>query len=302
MEYKMAMGHNEQAEILKKILDLEVMIADNRSLLLDLEQKQFRLPPVKPEKPVKKQANKLSYPDPKSEMKFTEYLKSGSGTDKIIFVVLLFVPIANVYILFKKYSEYSEIKRADIERIKNTKEYKIKCEEIDKKNSENQANSDAEYEKLLADYQKKLKEYENIIIPQYQKDFSIWRENHNKEIESTQCTINQARSELVDIYEETKILPIQYRKIETIKYIYEMVSTSDYDVKEAINKYDQMLQRQLETERLREQQIANENQEIANQIAAERNEIAAKARRDANISAVVGAVQRHNTNKILKGK
>ena len=57
------------------------------------------------------------------------------------------------------------------------------------------------------------------------------------------------------------------------------------------------------------QQEANELAYQQNELAIEQNDllnqqntIAAKARRDANISSVVGAVQRHNTNKILQGK
>lgn len=309
MEYSGNMGHAEQAEVLKKVLDLEVISTNMQSELQKLTREQFRAAPQKPEKPEKKGIEPLPYPVPKSEMKFSSYISSFSTKDKIIFIVLMLIAVVNVYYLWKKYSEFADLKKNDIERIKNSAEYKAECEKIDKKNSENQASSDAEYKKLLDEYQKKLKEYEDVILPQYKRDFDLWSQNHKKDIEQKQSALDEARSELIDIYDKTKILPIQYRKIDTIRFIYEMVSTSDYDVKQAIDKYDQMLQRQLDTERLREQQIANENQEIANQIAAEQNElvaeqnkIAQKARRDANIASVVGAVQRHNTNKYLRGK
>ena len=49
----------------------------------------------------------------------------------------------------------------------------------------------------------------------------------------------------------------------------------------------------LEEMRLQEQQQANA-------LLVRQNSIAEKARRDANIAAAVGAVQRHNTNKTIK--
>ena len=43
-----------------------------------------------------------------------------------------------------------------------------------------------------------------------------------------------------------------------------------------------------------------QEQLLANAMAMEQNSMAEKARRDANIAAAVGAVQRHNTNKTIK--
>lgn len=43
-----------------------------------------------------------------------------------------------------------------------------------------------------------------------------------------------------------------------------------------------------------------QEQLLANAMAMEQNSMAEKARRDANITAAVGAVQRHNTNKTIK--
>lgn len=55
----------------------------------------------------------------------------------------------------------------------------------------------------------------------------------------------------------------------------------------------------LEEMRLQEQQ-ANALAIEQNDLLDRQNSIAEKARRDANIAAAVGAVQRHNTNKAIK--
>ena len=55
-----------------------------------------------------------------------------------------------------------------------------------------------------------------------------------------------------------------------------------------------------EAMRLQEQQQANALAMEQNDLLDRQNSIAEKARRDANIAAAVGAVQRHNTNKTIK--
>ena len=88
--------------------------------------------------------------------------------------------------------------------------------------------------------------------------------------------------------------------MDALQYIYDMISTSDYDVRQAIEYFDKSQQRALEEMRLQEQQQANALAMEQNDLLDRQNSIAEKARRDANIAAAVGAVQRHNTNKTIK--
>ncbi len=178
--------------------------------------------------------------------------------------------------------------------------YKAKCEVIDKETKQKQADADLKY-------QKALEEYEKVLLPQYKIEFDEWSVNHNKEIETVQNILNTSTEELSNHYENTKIIAMQYRTIPALQYIYDMISTSDYDIMQAIDLYDRSEQRKLDAERLEEQRRLTEQQKTANELAAvnasllqEQNEIADKARRDANIAAAVGAVQRHNLNKTLK--
>ena len=64
--------------------------------------------------------------------------------------------------------------------------------------------------------------------------------------------------------------------------------------------FDKSQQRALEEMRLQEQQQVNALAMEQNDLLDRQNSIAEKARRDANIAAAVGAVQRHNTNKTIK--
>lgn len=95
--------------------------------------------------------------------------------------------------------------------------------------------------------------------------------------------------------------PLAYKRlVYALQYIYDMISTSDYNVRQAIDSFDKNEQRRLDIMRLHEQQQANALAMEQNDLLDRQNTIAAKARRDANIAAVVGTVQRHNTNKTIK--
>ena len=187
----------------------------------------------------------------------------------------------------------------EIERIKNSAEYKAQCLQIE--------TQDAEQNRLrYEEYEKALREYETVIVPQYWDAHNKWSDDRNARLNNTQDTLSIAEKELSDIYNTTKIVPLQYRSIPALKYILITMQTSEYDVKTAIEIYDRQLQRELDQRRLQEQQIANRQAaeqnyllEQQNELVAEQNYIADKARREANAAAVVSAVQRHNTNKAL---
>lgn len=123
----------------------------------------------------------------------------------------------------------------------------------------------------------------------------MWEAQHREMLKKAQESCEQAEASLARLYQDSCIIPLPYQTIPALQYIYDIISTSNYDIREAIESYDKNEQRKLEMAKLNAQQEANE-------LAYQQNTIAAKARRDANISSVVGAVQRHNTNKILQGK
>ncbi len=282
----------KQVEDLKKALDLEKLISSKSEELSKLNNEKFRDEPMKPHKV----AITPNYPEIKP--KFEESVKAIEQSKLIIIVVCIFMLFPIGVFLFLK--EYKNGKANAIENIKNSPEYKSQCAIIDKEISKQQAEADIKYKN-------DLEEYENILLPQYKKDFEEWSVNHNNEINTVQNILNDATAELSNHYEETKIIPLQYRTIPALQYIYDMIATSDYDIMQAIDIYDRNEQRKLDTERLEEQKKLTEQQKTANELAAvnasllqEQNEIADKARRDANIAAAVGAVQRHNFNKNFK--
>lgn len=149
-------------------------------------------------------------------------------------------------------------------------------------------------------YTKAKEEYDSVLLPRYQAARSAWEAEHQAQIRKEEQELAQAKKELAALYGETRIVPAQYRRVDALQYIYDMISTSDYDVRQAIEYFDKSQQWALEEMRLQEQQQANALAMEQNDLLDRQNSIAEKARRDANIAAAVGAVQRHNTNKTIK--
>lgn len=307
------MNKAEQVAALKKALDLEESIAAIQMKLNKLRKEQYISKPIAPKKPQKKIAKAPVYPEPLSNLKLIDHLKT---IPIWLWIILVWTGIGAIIMLIVKIKEFKQVKADDVERIKHSAEYKEKCNALGREAAETQAKYDEEFLCATNEYKKTLYEYENVTIPKYNKDLAEWERKHNEDIASLESQLNEARSALASHYEVTKIIPLQYRERNIIKYLYDMISTSGYDIKEAIEKYDQKLLRDLEEKRLHEQKLANERQRVANEIAEaqaallaeqnylanEQNMIAEKARRDANAAAAISIAQRHKTNKILDKK
>lgn len=307
------MNREEQLKALKTALDLETDVVEKRNYLSNLNRQSYRSKPEPPEKPVKSTVEPAVYPKVKSEIKYFDYIKNSAPA--WLWLVSLFTGIFGILLILKT-RDFFNARKQDKERIKVSDDYKLQCQAIDEEVAEKQAETDAQYNAQMEEYEKAVAEYENVIIPQYNDALKRWTEAHNHEIDVTQNALNNTCNALISHYEATRILPVQYRKLNIIQFLYDFMSTSNYDITQAIENYDKKVQRELEMARLQEQQKANDLQAQAIQLANEQNQLAyeqnelldeqnaisERARRNANTAAVIGTIQRHNTNKALKRK
>lgn len=277
------MNQQEQLKTIKSALELEVCVESQSQELSELLSEKFD---EKPDPPTA-EVIKRFYPEIVPTTKFNWALA--------IIPCIIFLPWIIIY-----YYIYKEKRKVEVERIQNSDQHKQEIEDMDRNFDKKQAEADALY-------REQTKEYDEEILPRYQKELAQWTENMDKKIAIVEGKLNEAQNALSMLYETTKIVPVQYRKIEALKYIYDIISTSEYDVKYAIDIYDRNEQRKLDEMRLQEQQRANilaEDQNVLledqNYLAQEQNEIAEKARRDANIASVAATVQRRNINKNIK--
>lgn len=269
------MGNSQQVDTVKRALELEICVAENR----------HKLAKSAPEPP-KRNVLKRTYPKIVPRTKFhwaiallpailffiLPTIVRDDGSLGIDLFLLMVGEIAWIFIYF--FAIYKPKKKKEISRIQNSANYKAQCAEADR-------GFDGLQEKLDASYQIEKQKYEKEILPKYQD-----------KIGKARYDLRAAKAALDDLYTTTKIVPLQYREIPILQYIYDTISTSDFDVRYAIELYEKNEQRKLDEARLYEQQQAN-------QLASEQNDIAEKMRREQNIANVVGAVQRHNTNKAL---
>ena len=216
----------------------------------------------------------------------------------LIFADIFLIGASAIYIIYCRVVTFPKEKKADEERIRNSREYKEVCRKLDTEYDKKQEELDQKFKNRMDAFQKEFAAWE--------KDYHEWQKEKEKTINKIEEDISILESRRNRIYDNLNAIPVHYRKTEIIRYIYHAVSTSDYTIKEAIDLYDRNEQRKIDEARLREQQIYNQLQEEANAYAdemndlqREANETAAKARRDMNIANAANIYQNHKRNKML---
>lgn len=245
---------NQQVEIISKALDLSCKIRDKTNSLKALESETFKSAPPEPKR---KYAPRKGYPPINHQTHQTKFdWKKAFTPTIIIFIALciihlfdnvisnfkllrtIFIPLVWILpILMVGYPIYYYLfvhkKNIDneTEKIKNSSEYIEQCSLIDAENEKNQK----ELDKAYAEEKKK---YQEIILPAYKQELQIWTDEHNKKITLLQNDLDKLKLELANLYNTTKILTLPYQNIQALEYIHNVISTSDNDVKKAIEMYD----------------------------------------------------------------
>lgn len=292
------MEHEKQVEVVKQALELETQIQVLEQFLPEERAETYAEPEPRP--PVRQEAH-YTEPPIRHGCKVNWLLMLGPAGITLVlstfsnsaFLVWMFVLTLFVWVPVYYFALYRKQKAATIEKIRNSAEYQQQCTAARVAANRQQQEFDEAYTKAK-------EEYDSVLLPRYQAARSAWEAEHQAQIRKEEQELAQAKKELAALYGETRIVPAQYRRVDALQYIYDMISTSDYDVRQAIEYFDKSQQRALEEVRLQEQQQANALAMEQNDLLDRQNSIAEKARRDANIAAAVGAVQRHNTNKTIK--
>lgn len=277
------MNQQEQIAAVGQALTLTTRIAETKEKLEELEGETFRSKPLPP----KQTTITASYPEIKPDVPFWT---------KALLPALVFWP----YLIIYYFTTYKKATDAEYERIKNSEEYKARCRAVDEDRQRRQAAADKQY-------QAAMKEYNETILPAYQKELEAWTKRIRSEITAARDTLRDAEEQLEALYADTKIVPAQYRDMDALEYLYDMISSSDYSIREAIEMYDKERQRRLEEQKIHAQQRANTLADQQRQLTCEQNDllqqqnaISDRARKDARNAAIIGTVQRHHTNKMLK--
>lgn len=290
------MTREEQFSTIKQLRDLTADLEWQQDTLDELEWSSYD-PPAKP---ILKKYTKPAYPEPKSSMRFNWrvfnyfwaitaliFLGICKLFDTPIFL-LLHVAITIGYVM-----KYREMKKADVEKVRNSAEFKAKLKQIDD-----------DYDSLVSaaksKYEKDMDEWKNDLMPRYEIDKVKYEAKKREDIANYKAAITHDKREISRIYGETKILPTAYRTLPILEYIEEFMTSSNFDVDRAIENYDRDQQRAIDEKRFQQEVYYNQLQEQMVDAQERANDIADRARRDSNRADFVAAVQRHNTNKHLK--
>ncbi len=242
------LGH---IDALKNALDLSTQIAGVKKKLEAVSAKAYVKKPVAP---VKQEIPAPVYPEIKVNVPFFTKEKMIKG----------------IFGGSDLFADHQKEVQAEEDRIRNSPEYRQQCAAIDEA-----------YQKRVAfaeeQYQANLKQYHEVQIPQYEKGFAVWQKWQDGEISSLNTELNRLERALASHYETTKIVPAQYRRINALKYIHDVMSSSNYTIAQAIQNYDMAVQRQIERERLEEERRRADAEERAAWAAEERAERAAAA-------------------------
>lgn len=146
--------------------------------------------------------------------------------------------VMTIKVYRKEKQEKKDLEEASVIRKKNSVEYKNKCTEIDEENRKNQAQKDQElherylkryarYEEDMKKYESDVENYEQILLPEW-----------DKEDLALITAMNDTNDALKEVYNKN-IIPVQYRKLEALVYLATFLNTSEYDLKFAIENYNQ---------------------------------------------------------------
>lgn len=192
-------------------------------------------------------------------------------------LISLILYIGGIYYTIKIYrqerAEKKRLQAESVERIRNSAEYREKCQEIDEQNRIRQAQKDEEihnkYVQRYAEYQMAMQQYEENT-KQYDADVRVYEEEQipewKEERESLRTAMDDTQNTLQEVYNRN-IIPVQYRKLEALVYLAVFLNTSQYDLKFAIENYNQyIIQRKQDRQiDLQEAQLQIARETLSNQ-------------------------------------
>lgn len=140
--------------------------------------------------------------------------------------------------------------REEVERTRNSDEYKKKCAAIDERNLRRQEKAAQEAEQR---YQTAMDDFENTLVPKYREELAMYEAETlpawKTEVAAIHDAINETKATLQEVYDQNT-LPGRYRNPDALAFIASFMGTSNYDLKFAIERYDKELDRIIEQEQL----------------------------------------------------
>ncbi|MCR5677707.1 MAG: hypothetical protein K6G13_06735 [Agathobacter sp.] len=250
------MTHNEEIEIVCEALRLE---KEANNVIAEYYKVVDDTPPSIDPEPTKRVVQKKQYPVIKSTVKhnwaimlvptFILWLL-GAMIFSVMFEIGVLISLLGwiwpiIYLV-----QNSKLKKQNIIDISNTEEYRAVCNEIDRKYEE-------ECKMAETEYLNRMEDYKNNVVVQYNNMLQMWNAQHEKQLREVKNSKESAEHALEKFYTESRIIPEKYHDVEILEYIYKIISSSEYTIKECIDDYEKNEMKKLEMARIQELQYAN---------------------------------------------
>lgn len=221
----------------------------------------------------------------------------------------------------KQKAKFQQLYKADIDRIYKSAEYKAACDEIDRI-------YESRCKQAEVEYQESLKRYNDEKLPKYEIEKAPWEAKRKNKLEILAESkakaiqnydkytkiLNEASANLESLHDSCKLIPYDYRDHDTLRSLYDIMDSTTYDVKDAIQLYNQEIGNRIQRNILVEKQRQTDAVEYTAMQAEmqsqmmyemgdmldEQTEIMRKARRDNNIGHIINIKQHHDIKKLLK--
>ena len=111
-----------------------------------------------------------------------------------------------IYIIYCRVVTFPKEKKADEERIRNSREYKEECRKLDIEYDKKQEELDQKFKNQMDAFQKESDAWE--------KDYREWQEEKEKTISKIKEDISIFESKRDSLYDNLNAIPVHYRKTE----------------------------------------------------------------------------------------
>lgn len=284
------MTRNEELLVIKTALELTRTIADRKAKSTELfasnmgEWWDFVTGGHRPEKPEKRHVELRQYKDFKPEILINPNLTIGvlfmpialliailivavlTKNDISYAIVWIFAVLEVISFCIWYFLLYRPAKQIGIEKMLRSREYIEDRRRVDELNAKALQFAETEY-------QEKLKEYNEVLLPEYEREYEDMTQSRHDKLAAFDAKTEVLMKRLQAIYDSTKIVPIQYRNESALAFIYDVMSSSNISLVDAILMYDNAIQRDLDAQRVEAQMRTNDLLDEQNELLYRRNQI-----------------------------
>ena len=185
----------------------------------------------------------------------------------LYFTIAFLLPLCGFFWIFVyTFLIYMKARRKNIETIRSSPEYAAQCNAIEEQFQQQKYAAEFEYAQA-----KQI--YDTQTLPAFEQKRSAAIAELEAKKKAALSELSTVEQELEALYDACGLIPIQYRNIPALSFIYNTIHSSRVDITTAFHLYEQKKQQEIEEEKLRQYQRELDLRE--QEIERERNRQAA---------------------------